>query len=60
MMFGISTIATDEGSAPGALARAIEECGFDSLVAAEHTSVFASSRSQLASSRSASLDGLYP
>jgi len=36
MMFGISTIATDEGSAPGALARAIEECGFDSLVAAEH------------------------
>src|SRR3712207_1947593 len=39
MRFGISTFATDEGIAPGALARAIEERGFDSLFLAEHTHI---------------------
>ena len=37
--FGISTFVTDEGIAPGALARAIEERGFDSLFVAEHTHI---------------------
>ena len=39
MEFGISTFVTDEGIAPGALARAIEERGFDSLFIAEHTHI---------------------
>jgi probable F420-dependent oxidoreductase len=39
MKFGISTFVTDEGIAPGALARAIEERGFDSLFVAEHTHI---------------------
>jgi probable F420-dependent oxidoreductase len=39
MKFGISTFVTDEGIAPGTLARAIEECGFDSLFIAEHTHI---------------------
>jgi probable F420-dependent oxidoreductase len=39
MRFGISTFVTDEGIAPGALARAIEERGFDSLFIAEHTHI---------------------
>jgi probable F420-dependent oxidoreductase len=39
MKFGISTFVTDEGIAPGALARAIEEHGFDSLFVAEHTHI---------------------
>ena len=39
MRFGISTFVTDEGIAPGALARAIEERGFDSLFVAEHTHI---------------------
>jgi len=39
MKFGISTFVTDEGIAPGALARAIEERGFDSLFIAEHTHI---------------------
>lgn len=39
MKFGISTFITDEGIAPGPLARAIEERGFDSLFIAEHTHI---------------------
>ena len=39
MKFGISTFVTDEGIRPGALARAIEERGFDSLFVAEHTHI---------------------
>jgi probable F420-dependent oxidoreductase len=39
MKFGISTFVTDEGIAPGALAQAIEERGFDSLFIAEHTHI---------------------
>jgi probable F420-dependent oxidoreductase len=39
MKFGISTFVTDEGIAPGALAAAIEERGFDSLFIAEHTHI---------------------
>jgi probable F420-dependent oxidoreductase len=39
MKFGISTFVTDEGIAPRALARAIEEGGFDSLFIAEHTHI---------------------
>jgi probable F420-dependent oxidoreductase len=39
MKFGISTFVTDEGIAPGPLARAIEERGFDSLFVAEHTHI---------------------
>jgi len=39
MKFGISTFVTDEGIAPGALARGIEERGFDSLFIAEHTHI---------------------
>ena len=39
MKFGISTFVTDEGIAPGALARVIEERGFDSLFVAEHTHI---------------------
>jgi probable F420-dependent oxidoreductase len=39
MRIGISTFVTDEGIAPGALARAIEERGFDSLFVAEHTHI---------------------
>jgi probable F420-dependent oxidoreductase len=45
MKFGISTFVTDEGIAPGALARAIEERGFDSLFVAEHTHIPLSRRS---------------
>lgn len=39
MKFGISTFVTDEGVAPGTLAREIEERGFDSLFIAEHTHI---------------------
>ena len=39
MKFGVSTFVTDEGIAPGPLARAIEERGFDSLFVAEHTHI---------------------
>ena len=39
MKFGISTFVTDEGISPGALARAIEGRGFDSLFIAEHTHI---------------------
>jgi len=45
MKFGISTFVTDEGIAPGTLARAIEERGFDSLFIAEHTHIPLSRRS---------------
>jgi len=45
MKFGISTFVTDEGIAPGALARAIEDRGFDSLFIAEHTHIPLSRRS---------------
>jgi probable F420-dependent oxidoreductase len=39
MKYGISTFVTDEGIAPGALATAVEERGFDSLFVAEHTHI---------------------
>jgi probable F420-dependent oxidoreductase len=39
MKFGISTFVTDEGISSKALARAIEERGFDSLFVAEHTHI---------------------
>ena len=45
MKFGISTFVTDEGIAPGNLAGAIEERGFDSLFIAEHTHIPLSRRS---------------
>jgi probable F420-dependent oxidoreductase len=37
MRFGISTFVTDEGMAPGPLAAAVEERGFDSLIVTEHS-----------------------
>ena len=45
MRFGISTFVTDEGIAPGALAREIEQRGFDSLFMAEHTHILLSRKS---------------
>ncbi|WP_055588269.1 LLM class F420-dependent oxidoreductase [Peterkaempfera griseoplana] len=39
MKFGIATFITDEGIAPAALGRAVEERGFDSLFIAEHTHI---------------------
>ncbi|MEO3827207.1 LLM class F420-dependent oxidoreductase [Actinomadura sp. B10D3] len=39
MKFGISTFVTDDGIAPGALGRALEERGFESLYLAEHTHI---------------------
>ncbi|PRX51186.1 putative F420-dependent oxidoreductase [Prauserella shujinwangii] len=42
MRFGVSTFVTDEGIRPGALARALEERGFDSLFLAEHSHIPAS------------------
>jgi probable F420-dependent oxidoreductase len=42
MKLGISTIPTDESIRPDALAKALEERGFDSLVVAEHSHVPAS------------------
>jgi probable F420-dependent oxidoreductase len=45
MKFGISTFVTDEGIAPGPLAGALEERGFDSLFIAEHTHIPLSRRS---------------
>ncbi|UQS26215.1 LLM class F420-dependent oxidoreductase [Amycolatopsis thermalba] len=39
MKFGISTFVTDEGIRPGALGRALEERGFDSLLLAEHSHI---------------------
>jgi probable F420-dependent oxidoreductase len=37
--FGVSTFITDQGIAPDALGRAVEERGFDSLLIAEHTHI---------------------
>jgi probable F420-dependent oxidoreductase len=45
MKFGISTFVTDEGISPGALGRAVEERGFDSIFLAEHTHIPASRKS---------------
>jgi probable F420-dependent oxidoreductase len=45
MKFGIATFVTDDGIAPVALARAIEDRGFDSLAVAEHTHIPASRES---------------
>jgi alkanesulfonate monooxygenase SsuD/methylene tetrahydromethanopterin reductase-like flavin-dependent oxidoreductase (luciferase family) len=45
MKFGISTFVTDEGVTSAALARAIEECSFDSLFVAEPTHISLSQRS---------------
>ncbi|MFF3754725.1 LLM class F420-dependent oxidoreductase [Streptomyces sp. NPDC002018] len=39
MKFGVSTFITDQGIAPTALGRAVEERGFDSLLIAEHSHV---------------------
>lgn len=39
MKIGISTFATDEGIAPAALGRALEERGFESLFLAEHSHI---------------------
>lgn len=44
MKFGISTFLTDQGIGPAALARALEERGFDSLFVAEHTHIPAERR----------------
>ncbi|MFF1420513.1 LLM class F420-dependent oxidoreductase [Streptomyces sp. NPDC058280] len=45
MKFGVSTFITDQGIAPTALGRAIEERGLDSLFIAEHTHIPADRRS---------------
>ncbi|WP_406472708.1 hypothetical protein [Streptomyces platensis] len=39
MKFGVSTFLTDQGIAPAALGRAVEERGLDSLLIAEHTHI---------------------
>ncbi|MFJ9408350.1 LLM class F420-dependent oxidoreductase [Streptomyces sp. NPDC101393] len=39
MKFGVSTFLTDQGIAPAALGRAVEERGLDSLFVAEHTHI---------------------
>jgi probable F420-dependent oxidoreductase len=39
MKFGISTFVTDQSIRPAALARAVEERGFDSLFVGEHTHI---------------------
>jgi probable F420-dependent oxidoreductase len=44
MKFGVTTFLTDQGIGPVALARALEERGFDSLFVTEHTHVPASRR----------------
>ncbi|MEV0037701.1 LLM class F420-dependent oxidoreductase [Streptomyces sp. NPDC050804] len=45
MKFGVSTFITDQGIAPTALGRAVEERGLDSLFIAEHTHIPAERRS---------------
>lgn len=45
MKFGVSTFVTDEGIRPGALGRALEERGFDSLFLAEHSHIPTSRKS---------------
>lgn len=42
MRLGITTFVTDEGIGPAALARAVEERGFDALFVAEHSHIPAS------------------
>jgi probable F420-dependent oxidoreductase len=44
MHFGVANFLTDQGIGPAALARALEERGFDSLFVTEHTHVPASRR----------------
>lgn len=44
MKFGVSVFLTDQGVGPAALARALEERGFESLFVTEHTHVPASRR----------------
>lgn len=44
MKFGVSVFLTDQGIGPAALARALEERGFESLFVTEHTHVPASRR----------------
>ncbi|CAN5783948.1 LLM class F420-dependent oxidoreductase [soil metagenome] len=44
MKFGVTTFLTDQGIGPAALARALEERGFESLFVTEHTHVPASRR----------------
>ncbi|WP_433273385.1 LLM class F420-dependent oxidoreductase [Pseudonocardia xinjiangensis] len=44
MKFGIGCFVTDEGIAPGALGRAVEERGFASLLVAEHSHIPVSRR----------------
>ncbi|WP_033289753.1 LLM class F420-dependent oxidoreductase [Amycolatopsis jejuensis] len=39
MKFGVNTFLTDEGIQPGALARALEERGFETLVVTEHSHI---------------------
>jgi len=39
MRFGVTVFPTDYGVAPGDLARAAEQAGFDSLFVAEHTHI---------------------
>ncbi|MBQ0867151.1 LLM class F420-dependent oxidoreductase [Streptomyces smyrnaeus] len=39
MKFGVSTFLTDQGIAPAALGRAVEERGLESLLIAEHTHI---------------------
>ena len=43
--FGVATFVTDEGIRPGALGRALEERGFDSVFLAEHSHIPASRES---------------
>jgi len=45
MKYGIATFPTDASSAPGTLARRVEERGFESLWVSEHTHIPASRRS---------------
>ncbi|HEX7825359.1 MAG TPA: LLM class F420-dependent oxidoreductase, partial [Mycobacterium sp.] len=44
MKFGVSVFLTDQGIGPAALAKALEERGFESLFVTEHTHVPASRR----------------
>src|ERR1700754_247660 len=39
MKLGVATVVTDEGIRPDVLAKALEDCGFDSLMVAEHSHV---------------------
>jgi alkanesulfonate monooxygenase SsuD/methylene tetrahydromethanopterin reductase-like flavin-dependent oxidoreductase (luciferase family) len=39
MKLGVATVITDESIRPDVLAKTLEECGFDSLVVAEHSHI---------------------